>query len=247
MGKKKRELFISRVSEVMAGLYIQLSEVMETELKKFRHEADSFFFSPEKQQAHDFSEIFSECTKRRDERIREAGEKYMKSAGSDSEKALEKASEFINKDASFSADSFYSKVLWGFLELSDLSYEEKNNIGKKEKICLINFEKQWKSVEDDARKNHLRHITKTTMKPVRILHGTYGECTDCVGYDEEYKVYLLFSPDDNYRHWNDYDICIVTKSIAERYARQKFDFPETEINISNEILNYESTIKARII
>lgn len=249
LNKEKRELFVSRVSEVMTGLYVRLMEVCEDELKYYQDEADRFYSSPEICQKNDFREIQIKCGNRFEEKIRKTGEEYLRQAGSDAEQAFEKANEYFKRNSYFSAATFYSDVLWGFLNSSDLSREEKMSIdiGKEEKNALDNLGTQWNSTEEKARKKHLESIESNGIKPVRILHGTYGECTTCIGYDEEFKVYLIFRPDDNYRHWSGYDIYVITKELAERLAGEVFDYPETDIIITNKILNYEYSVEKRII
>lgn len=249
LNKKKRELFISRISEVMTGLYVILKKICEDELKYYQDEVDRFYSSPEIFQKNDFREIRLKYENRRGEKIRKGGEEYLRQAGSDAEQALEKANEYFKRNGYFSAERFYSDVLWGFLNSSDLSCEEKRNIdiGKEEKNSLYNLDKQWSSAEENARKKHLKPIMKENLKPVHILHGEYGECTDCIGYDEEFKVYLRFHPDDNYRHWSGYDIYVITKELAERFAGEVFDYPETDIIITNKIPDYEYSVEERII
>lgn len=247
LNKEKRELFISRVSEVMTGLYVILRKICEDELKYYQDEADRFYSSPEICQKNEFREIRIKCGNRFEEKIRISGKEYLRQAGSDAEQALEKANEYFKRKSTSSAVTFYSDVLWGFLSSSDLTAEDKMNIGKEERSALIEVESKWAYVEENARKKHLKPIMKENLKPVHILHGTYGECTTCIGYDEEFKVYLTFNPDDNYRHWSGYNIYVITKELAERLAGKVFDYPETDIIITNKILNYEYSVEKRII
>lgn len=247
MGKKQRELFISRVSEIMIGLYYRLAEVFEIELKRYQEEAERFYGSPEIRQTHNFAEIQSKRTECLKKELCETTEEYVKLVGSDAEQAFQRASELLKKGTSFSAESFYYKVLWGFLSLSDLTSEDRKDIVRAERGALKCFDKRWGSVESIAREKNLKSISGKSLKPVRILYGTYGEYNKCIGYDEEFCVYLGFFPDDNYYHWGDYDILIITKNHAERIARKAFDFPETNIDVFNEILDYKSSIKPRII
>lgn len=247
LNKEKRELFVSRVSEVMTGLYVRLMEVCEDELKYYQDEADRFYSSPEICPKNDFREIRLKCENRLEEKIRKGGEEYLRQAGSDAEQALEKANEYLKRKRAFSAATFYSDVLWGFLSSSDLTAEDKMNIGKEERSALKEAERKRACVEENATKKHLKPIMKEHLKPVRILHGTYGECMDCIGYDEEFKVYLRFHPDDNYRHWSGYDIHVITKERAERIAGKVFYYPETDIIITNKILDYEYWVEKRII
>lgn len=247
MGKKQRELFISRVSEIMTGLYSRLAEVSEIELKRYQEEAERFYGSPEIRQTNNFAEIQSKRTECLKKELCETTEEYVKLVGSDAEQAFQRANELLKKGTSFSVESFYYKVLWGFLSLSDLTSEDRKDIVRAEREALKRFDNRWRSVEPIAKEKNLKSISGKSLKPVRILYGTYGECNQCIGYDEEFCVYLSFYPDDNYYHWGDYKILIITKNLAERIARKVFDFPETDINLFNETPYYKASIKARII
>ena len=247
MGKKQRELFISRVSEIMTGLYSRLAEVSEIELKRYQEEADRFYGSRKTRQTNIFAEIWSKRTKCLQKELYETTEEYVKLVGSDAEQAFQRTNGLLEEVVNFSVESFYYKVLLGFLSLSDLTSEDREDIVRAEREALKRFDKRWRSVESIARKKYLKSISEKSLKPVRILYGTYGEYNKCIGYDEEFCVYLGFFPDDNYYHWGDYKILIITKNHAESIARKVFDFPETNIDVLNEILDYESSIKPRII
>ena len=70
-------------------------------------------------------------------------------------------------------------------------------------------------------------VEADTRRGIRILKGDYGECNDCIGYDDAFHVFVLFRPDDNYYHWGGYHIYLISRERAEeKLGRRLPEFPD---------------------
>lgn len=72
-------------------------------------------------------------------------------------------------------------------------------------------------------------VEADTRRGIRILRGSYGEYNDCIGYDDAFHVFVLFTPDDNDYHWGDYHIYPISREYAEdKLGRRLPEFPDHE-------------------
>lgn len=76
-------------------------------------------------------------------------------------------------------------------------------------------------------------------KPVYVLSGAYGYCETCICYDEQFGVFFMLNPDDNYYHWNGYNMSIITKELAEKWTKKNLD----EFIENTDLANYENYFK----
>lgn len=74
-------------------------------------------------------------------------------------------------------------------------------------------------------------IKKNNFKPIHIVKGSHGECDTCLCYDEEFDVFFLLMPDDNYYHWNTYEVC----GCSEHSLPESNPFTKEKLNTQNEI------------
>ncbi len=52
-------------------------------------------------------------------------------------------------------------------------------------------------------------VALSQWKPLIHLEGKYNQYNDILFYDPELRLLILYAPDDNYYHWNNYDKSVI--------------------------------------
>lgn len=213
---ENRRQQIIQISNVLEGLQKKLLDALENELKVFQVEADMFYASPESRDADACATFRNKYFTKRDKAATQAGLSYINSQGAESEAAYQKAIDFFKPKEELSADDFYSYVRWGYIANTDFTQQEKTDIDKKRGQRIRDLSHQWIYACKEAIKKY--------WKPIYVLSGSYGQCEDCLCYDEEFDKFFRLWPDDNYYHWGSYILRVISKEDAEKELGENVDF-----------------------
>lgn len=193
---------------ILNALYARLSSALKDEFSKFCTSVDEFYASPQSRDYDACVRFRSSSINARNARCDLTMRSYIHAQNAFTKACYQHAMEHFKSKEYLSASECYSRLRWAYAQTPEISSDHDFwDAAKDNYSALVQQEQEWEKVIGITIKKHWR--------PIRILHGDYGDYDDCVGYDEEFGEFLMFSPDDNYYHWSGYTVGRISQEYAE--------------------------------
>lgn len=238
---------IGIIDECLSGLASQIIEALEKELLDFRKKANSFYQSPESRVSINCVKFWEEQISIRNRAGVEAGIHFLNRK--ESTKALSYIADNSRYDSSPS--DFYAHIRYEILSqyelLSLLQIPSdklglnpiRNRVGDAGIITLEECEREWGKAVKEAVKTH--------WSPIFVLKGVYGSYTNIICFDTEFGIYFQLTPDDNFYHWGDYEMNVISEDRIDNSILDKSLHNSISSNDSASYFEYGREITARII
>lgn len=177
LGASAEELgLLKELGDVLVG-------IMGEEARRFDNLTQQFFSSDEKQEQQSVSSFLSEHWEKREARIFGAAQEYIERMGEECQSSWKGTCQWAKESLSFLLSPV--EVLL-FIFKDDAS-----------KRILTDARDRLRSETAKWWKRFMMEGVKT-WKPIRIVHGDYNSMGNCLGYDEEFEVFVEISYRDKY-------------------------------------------------